>query len=57
MSPGVGSQILPTLTSGQYEALLFPLLAVDFDLVATVEEGLDAGFVFLYIRAAPLAAV
>lgn len=53
----VGTQTLLTLTSGQYEAMLFSLLAVDFDLLATVEEGLDTGLPILYVLAAPLAAV
>lgn len=48
---------MSTLTSGQYEALLFHLLAVDFDRLATVEESLDTGLAILYILAAPLAAV
>lgn len=48
---------LSSLTSSQYEAFLFPLSAVGFYLLTTVEEGLNTGLSILYILAAPLTAV
>lgn len=48
---------LSSLTSSQYEAVLFRLSAVGLDLLATVEEGLNTGLSVLYVLAAPLTAV
>lgn len=47
----------PSLTSSQYEAFLSCLSTVGFNLLATVEEGLNTGLTVLYILAAPLTVV